>query len=212
MLDVCEIFKSIQGESTFAGEVCSFVRLAGCNIECSYCDTSYARQPGKSMTVEEVCKIVQSYGSFFVEVTGGEPLLQKETPQLCEQLLEMGNTVLVETNGTLDISILPRAAIRIMDVKCPSSGVSDKFLQSNIEALRPTDQCKFVISDRADFDWARNFISANALFDRSVILFSPNMKLCPPGTLADWIISEKLPVRLGLQLHKFIWGPDAKGV
>lgn len=212
MIEVCEIFKSIQGESTYAGEVCSFVRLAGCNIACSYCDTAYARQPGKPMSIKEICTVVESHGCFFVEVTGGEPLLQKETPQLCEQLLEMGATVLVETNGTLDISALPRAAIRIMDVKCPSSGVSDKFLTSNIDNLRSTDQSKFVVSDRTDFDWAKDFINRHSLFDRCVVLFSPNMKKCLPRNLAEWIVSDKLPVRLGLQLHKFIWGPDARGV
>jgi 7-carboxy-7-deazaguanine synthase len=126
--------------------------------------------------------------------------------------LETGNTVLVETNGTQDISVLPRATIRIMDVKCPSSGMSGFFMDSNIESLRSTDQSKFVISDRADFEWARDFVSAHTLSDRCVTIFSPNMQKCPPRVLAEWILAEKVPVRLGLQLHKFIWGENVQGV
>ena len=212
MLDVCEIFKSIQGESTYAGEICSFVRLAGCNLECTYCDTAYAREAGTPMSIDQICREIASHGCFLVEVTGGEPMLQPETPLLCEQLLEMGNTVLVETNGSLDISTLPRAAIRIMDVKCPSSGMSSRFLAANIDSIRTIDQCKFVISDRMDYEWARDFVGRFSLADRSVVLFSPNMNRLTPRDLVDWMIADRLNVRLGLQIHKFVWGTDARGV
>jgi 7-carboxy-7-deazaguanine synthase len=212
MLDVCEIFKSIQGESTYAGEVCSFVRLSGCNLECTWCDTTYAREKGTLRSVEEICTEVDGHGGFLVEVTGGEPLIQAETPALCERLLEMGHTVLVETNGSLDIAVLPRGAVRIMDVKCPSSGVSDKFRFSNIDAIRPIDECKFVLSNRDDYVWARAFSLDNGLADRCEVIFSPNLKSLPPRELAGWIIDDKLGVRLGLQIHKFIWGENERSV
>jgi 7-carboxy-7-deazaguanine synthase len=211
MLNVCEIFKSLQGESTYAGELCSFVRLSGCNLRCSYCDTAYALQPGDSMSVEECCAAVEALECGLVEVTGGEPLLQPETPDLCGRLIEAGHTVLVETNGSLDIGKIPSACVRIVDVKCRGSGMESSFYMGNIGLLTSRDQVKFVISDSRDFDWSLDFIKSKNLLKRCTVIFSPNTNALKPKELAEWIIQTNVPVRLGLQLHKIIWGNDARG-
>jgi 7-carboxy-7-deazaguanine synthase len=211
MLSVCEIFKSIQGESTYAGELCSFVRLSGCNLHCTYCDTEYARQPGVSMTIEDCLNAVQALGCGLVEITGGEPLLQPETPELCGRLIDAGHTVLVETNGSLDISKLPLACVRIVDVKCPGSGMEGSFYANNIKALTRRDQVKFVISDVRDFDWSLDFVKSKNLLKLCIVSFSPNTNVLKPKDLADWIVKANVPVRLGLQLHKIIWGNEARG-
>jgi len=211
MLKVCEIFKSIQGESTHAGRVCSFVRLTGCNLHCSYCDTAYAVTEGEEQSIEEIVREVQAHRTTFVEITGGEPLLQAETPLLCKRFLELGYTVLVETNGSIDISAVPPPVIRIVDVKCPSSGHEGTFLQKNISQLTPTDECKFVLSDKDDFFWALDVVRKENLHEIATVVFSPNMKLLPPKDLAEWILEENAPVRLGVQLQKIIWG-DTQGV
>jgi 7-carboxy-7-deazaguanine synthase len=211
MLKVCEIFKSIQGESTHAGKACSFVRLTGCNLHCSYCDTPYALTEGDVVPLELVVRSVQEHRTRLVEITGGEPLLQAETPLLGKRFLELGYRVLVETNGSIDISIVPPPVIRIVDVKCPSSGHERSFLEKNFSQLTSSDECKFVLSDKDDFFWALDVVHKENLHETATVIFSPNTKLLSPKDLAEWILEENAPVRLGVQLHKVIWG-DKRGV
>ncbi|MBD3242539.1 MAG: radical SAM protein [Chitinivibrionales bacterium] len=208
MLKVCESFISIQGESTFAGLPCAFVRLSGCNLRCTYCDTPYARDEGDERNVDELADEIAESGVGLVEVTGGEPLLQQDTPRLCSRLLERGLTVLVETNGTRDISVLPDTVVRIMDIKTPGSGQQEQFLEDNLDYLRPTDECKLVICNRTDFDWARDLVRSHDLAARCTVILSPASGELSPDRLAEWILAERLPVRLGLQLHKVIWGDE----
>lgn len=211
-LQVCETFSSIQGESTWAGAPCFFIRLAGCNLDCAYCDTAYARAGGEPQTISALVEQFRTSGLALVEVTGGEPLLQAGTPELLKQLSALG-AVLVETNGSRDISVIPGGVTAIMDLKCPSSGASAAMDWANVERLRPTDEVKFVLSDRRDYEWARGMILKHGLPGRChVILLSPVFNLLKPADLAGWILQDRLPVRLGLQLHKFIWSPAARGV
>lgn len=212
MLEVSELFKSIQGESTYAGEICAFVRLARCNLRCAYCDTRYAWDEGRMYSVEDVVSQVTVFRCGLVEITGGEPLLQSDTPVLAGKLVERGMTVLVETNGTQDLSLLPPETIRIVDVKCPASGHPGTFVPSNLTHLRSTDQCKFVISDRTDFDWACRWVQEHGLANRCTVILSPNTAVLASRELAAWILDASLPLRLGLQLHKIIWGEQARGV
>jgi len=212
MLKVNEIFYSIQGESTFAGLPCVFIRLTGCNLRCRYCDTQYAYQEGRSMDVELALQEMSKFNCALVEITGGEPLLQKETSELASRLIEQGNQVLVETNGTKNIDVLPEPAIRIMDIKCPGSGESEKTDWENLRRLRSNDNVKFVIASRVDFEWSVQVIKKYQLLSRTVVLFSPTFGILDPGTLAQWILESSLPVRLQLQLHKYIWAPDRRGV
>ena len=211
MLRVCEIFKSIQGESSFAGYVCSFVRLSGCNLRCSYCDTAYAWEEGECKSIDEVLTLVREHRTSIVEITGGEPLLQAETPQLCGRLLDLDYTVLVETNGSLDISVLPAGVKRIVDIKCPSSGHAGSICEKNYRHLQPGDECKFVLSDKDDFFWAVETVRRENLSETAKVTFSPNMPALSCRDLAEWIIEENAPVRLGIQLHKVIWG-EKRGV
>ncbi len=212
MLQVCEIFTSIQGESTCAGLPCTFVRLAGCNLDCTYCDTAYAREEGRCAALEDIVRNVRSRTPELVEITGGEPLLQSDTPSLCAGLLDDGYRVLVETNGTQDISKLPAGCIRIMDIKCPGSGMAGRHDPANIDRLRPADECKFVIGDRMDFDWAVEFVASHGLRDRCTVLFAPVFDSPAPRILAEWILRAGIRVRLTLQLHKYIWSPHMRGV
>lgn len=218
-LVVTEIFRSIQGESTWAGLPCIFVRLTGCSVRCAYCDTTYAYDGGTIMTVGEIvekCAALSGRPDLrgrLVEVTGGEPLEQAECPALVACLLERGVTVLVETNGTLPIDRLPDAGIKIMDIKCPGSGVSEKTDWANMKRLSPRDEVKFVICDRSDYDWSREVISKYDLVSRcKEVLISPVFGRIEPRVIAAWILEDRLDVRLQLQLHKFIWPPDCKGV
>lgn len=211
MLQICEIFKSIQGESSRAGMVCSFVRLAGCNLRCRYCDTAYAWDRGAGQSIESILSTVKTHNTTLVEITGGEPLLQPGTSGLCERLITEGYTVLLETNGTIDISVAPPPVIRIVDIKGPSSGHAGTFLDKNYGSLRPVDECKFIVSDREDFDWSVDCVRRRKLDTIAQVIFSPNMKLLAPLQLAEWIVQENVPVRLGIQLHKIIWG-DKRGV
>jgi 7-carboxy-7-deazaguanine synthase len=211
MLLVNEIFYSIQGESTFAGERCSFVRLTGCNLRCSYCDTTYAFSKGIHLSIDDICAQLSTYHCNLVEITGGEPLLQSDTPALCCRLLESGYTVLVETNGSQDISLLPMGCIRIVDVKCPGSNTGDSFNMKNLNSLTSTDQLKFVISNIDDFEWASRLIAHHLLSSFFTVIFSPNTLSCSPRELANWIIENNTPVRLGLQIHTIIWGSNAQG-
>lgn len=212
MLKVNEIFYSIQGESTYAGLPCVFIRLTGCNLRCKYCDTTYAYDAGEMMSIPTIERQVRKYHCNLVEITGGEPLLQSETVILAETLMKTGRTVLVETNGTFDIDLLPEAIIRIVDLKCPDSGESDKIMWQNLTRLNRHDQLKFVISSREDFDWAVKVNTEYRLLARTTVLFSPVFSQLHPRRLAEWILETSQPIRLQLQLHKYIWDPKQKGV
>lgn len=214
-LSVVEQFLSIQGESSYAGKLCWFIRLAGCNLNCSYCDTGYAKKNSDGTLVSIATLVENAIASDvkIIEITGGEPLMQRGTVELCEELLAVGLTVLVETNGSLPIDKLPAAAIKIMDVKLASSGESNNILYANFAQLTPSDEVKFVISNRTDYEFAKNIIKKylNNDFEQEV-LFSPVWDLITPATLARWVVADKLQVRVQLQLHKYIWPPDRRGV
>ena len=213
MLTVNEIFYSIQGESTQAGRPCVFVRLTACDLRCSWCDTPYAFHEGRKMSIEDVVAEVQSYGCPLVEVTGGEPLLQREVYPLMNRLAEEGFTVMLETGGHLSTDQVPAHVTSIIDVKCPASGESAKNHWANLERLKPQDEVKFVIQDREDYEFARDVVHRYDLPARSAaVLFSPVHGVLDPKDLAGWILSDKLPVRMQLQVHKYIWSPTARGV
>ncbi|MGA9971438.1 MAG: radical SAM protein [Candidatus Acidiferrales bacterium] len=223
---ITEIFKSIQGEGTRAGLPCIFVRLTGCNLRCTWCDTAYAFHGGTKQSIEQVLDRVDALAGnganrvALVEITGGEPLLQPEAPTLAKKLLTAGYTVMIETSGERPVGVLPREVIKIVDVKCPDSGEPDTFDLANLDAVDEKDEIKFVISTRRDYEFARHFTLENLLARRvRQVLFSPVFP--DPGgkwdglnarDLAEWILADGLPVRLGLQLHKFIWDPAMKGV
>ena len=210
---VTEIFKSIQGESTFAGLPCVFIRLTGCNLRCHWCDTAYAFYGGQRMSVEEVIGRVRQLGGKLVELTGGEPLLQKEIYPLSAQLLSEGYRVLIETSGERCVGDLPRPVVKVVDVKCPGSGESEKFCFDNLAVLERKDQVKFVILDENDYRYARDFMKRHDLRSRvDEVIFSPVFGRLTPRELAEWVLRDGLEVRMGLQLHKFIWDPDARGV
>ncbi len=210
---VTEIFKSIQGESTYAGLPCVFVRLTGCNLRCHWCDTAYAFYGGSKMTVDEVLDRVRPMGGKLLEITGGEPLLQKDVTPLAERLLGEGYRVLIETSGERFVGGLPRAVVKVVDVKCPGSGESEKFCLSNLDVLEPKDQIKFVILDETDYRYACDFLDRHNLRARvDEVIFSPVFGQLRPRGLAEWILRDGLDVRLGFQLHKFIWDPETRGV
>jgi len=212
-MQITEIFKSIQGESTYAGLPCVFVRLAGCNLRCHWCDTAYAFSGGQKMSLEEVLARVRELGGKLVEFTGGEPLLQKEVVPLAARLIAEGRRVLVETSGERFVGELPPTVVKIVDVKCPASGESEKFCFDNLRVLEPKDQVKFVVQDEIDYRYALEFMERHRL--RQVVeevIFSPVFGQLHPRTLTEWILRDGLEVRLGLQLHKFIWEPAARGV
>lgn len=211
-LFVNEIFLSIQGESTHAGRPCAFVRLAGCNLRCVWCDTAYAFHEGREMTVEAAVEQVRGLGCDLVEITGGEPLLQPGALELMERLLRAGHEVLLETGGSLPIRDVPPGVRRIVDVKCPGSGEAERNHWDNLRDLREGDELKFVVADRADYDWARRQIESRALAGRAPILFSPVHDALDPGELARWILDDGLPVRLQVQLHKVLWPGVLRGV
>jgi 7-carboxy-7-deazaguanine synthase len=212
-LRVNEIFYSIQGESTWAGRPCAFVRLTGCNLRCVWCDTAYAFYEGHHMTVDEVVAKVRGYRCDLVEVTGGEPLLQKDVPALFAALLGAGLTVMVETSGEQDLSAVDPRVIKIMDLKCPGSGEAGRNRWGNLEWLTRRDEVKFVLADRRDYEWARAVISGRGLARRvNAVLLSPVFGALEPATLAAWILEDRIPVRMQLQMHKWIWSPTARGV
>jgi 7-carboxy-7-deazaguanine synthase len=213
MLTVYEIYESVQGESTHVGRPCVFVRLAACDLRCRWCDTPYAFTGGRKMSVDDVLDRVSAYKSRLVELTGGEPLLQKEVIPLMARLLDTGHEVLLETGGHLPVADVPPGVVKIVDVKCPASGEAARMHWPNLLALRPTDEVKFVIETREDFDYAADVISRHELFERvGTVLFSPVHGKLAPAELAGWILEAGLPVRLQLQAHKYIWSPDARGV
>ncbi len=211
---VTEIFKSIQGESTFAGLPCVFVRLTGCNLRCHWCDTAYAFYGGEQMTTQAVFDRVEKFGGKLVEFTGGEPLLQeREVVPLTSRLIDAGHRVLIETSGERFVGKLPSAVVKVLDIKCPASGEAGRFCFENLSALEPKDQIKFVILDERDYVYAREFIEKHRLRERvNDIIFSPVFGQLHPRQLAEWILRDGLEVRLGLQLHKFIWDPKMRGV
>lgn len=213
MLTVNEIFHSIQGESTHAGRPCVFVRLTACNLRCSWCDTPYAFHEGQKMTVDEVLDRVRAYGCGVVEVTGGEPLLQQDVYPLMERLLADGREVLLETGGHMSVAAVPAGVARIIDVKCPGSGEAAKMDWSNLDRLTPRDEVKFVLRDRADYEYARDVVARYDLPARcAAVLFSPVHGVLEPRLLAEWILADRLPVRLQLQVHKYVWDAQTRGV
>jgi 7-carboxy-7-deazaguanine synthase len=209
---ISEIFASIQGESSYAGRPCTFVRTAGCNLRCEYCDTAYAHEGGRDMSIEEILSAVSAYGLELVEVTGGEPLHQENVPLLIGTLLDAGYTTLVETNGSYDIDVVDGRAIRIVDVKCPGSGMSGRVNWDCLKHLKSSDQLKFVVSGREDYLWAKKVLEERGLPGGAEVLLSPVHGVLAPDVLAGWILEDKLPVRLHLQLHKYIWSEDSRGV
>jgi 7-carboxy-7-deazaguanine synthase len=213
MLTVNEIFHSIQGESTHAGRPCVFVRLTACDLRCSWCDTPYAFHEGRKMSVDEVVDAVDAYGCDVVEVTGGEPLLQKDVYPLMERLLGSGKTVLLETGGHIEIDKVPEGVHRVIDVKCPGSGEANRNCWANLDQLRPTDEVKFVVKDRSDYEFARDVVQGCQLAGRcAAVLFSPVHGVLDPRQLSEWVLADRLPVRVQLQLHKYIWDPSTRGV
>jgi 7-carboxy-7-deazaguanine synthase len=212
-IKITEIYASIQGESTWAGLPCTFVRTTGCNLRCSWCDSEYSFYGGTWMSVDEILTRVGELAPKLVELTGGEPLLQPAVPVLAKRLQERGYTVLVETSGERPIDVLPDGVIRIMDLKCPGSGEAHRNRFENIAQLKKSDEVKFVLASRADYEWARQQVLDHNLAARvSAVLFSVAFGKVEPVDVVDWILADKLPVRFQLQMHKFIWAPETKGV
>ena len=211
MLRVTEIFRSIQGESTHAGRPCGFVRLTGCPMRCVWCDSEYTFTGGERMPLDAIMERVHSFGCNLVEVTGGEPLAQAECLDLIQRLADEGFEVLIETSGSIDIAPVDKRAKIILDIKCPGSGEAEKNLWSNLEHLKREDEIKFVIADRADYDWARKVIEERKL-QRWTILLSPVWGEMDMKSLAEWMLVDRLPARFQTQLHNHIWGAEARGV
>lgn len=209
---VTEIFHSIQGESSFAGQPCVFIRLTGCPLRCTWCDTAYAFFGGHELSIEQILATVDSYDCRLVEVTGGEPLAQPEVFSLIRKLGDRGHEVLIETSGAIDTAQVDTRAHIILDVKCPGSGMSDRMHWPNVTRLTMKDEAKFVLLDRSDYEWACDILARYELAKRCVVLMSPVFGSLDPRQLAEWVLADRLPVRLQLQLHKLIWTPDMRGV
>jgi len=207
LLRVNEIFKSIQGESTYAGIPCVFIRLTGCNLRCSYCDTAYAYDEGPAMSLDEIIKRVNRYGCRNICITGGEPLLQENINKLINLLKKNHFNVYIETNGSQNIDVLPKAIVRIVDIKCPGSGMEQEMDWKNIKRLTCNDEVKFIISSKRDYEWAKEITKKYKIVDRTTVLFGLAHGKLKPKTLAGWILKDGLDVRLQLQLHKIVW-PD----
>jgi 7-carboxy-7-deazaguanine synthase len=213
VLTINEIFHSIQGESTHTGRPCVFVRLTACDLRCSWCDTPYAFTEGSKVSIDEVIARVEQYGCDLVEITGGEPLLQQDVYPLMRRLIERGRTVMVETGGHRSIKDVPPEVIRIVDVKCPGSGEAANNDWENLGLLTARDEVKFVIGDRTDYEYARDVVARYGLVGRTAaVLFSPVHDVLPSRQLAEWILADRLPVRLQLQAHKYIWDAQTRGV
>ena len=211
-MKINEIFFSIQGESSYAGLPCAFVRLTGCNLRCGYCDTKHAYDEGREQTAEQVIVAVSRFPTKLVEVTGGEPLLQDETLSLVTAFTERGHKVLIETNGTVSLRGIDARATVVMDIKCPGSGLSDHMLWDNMDLLRPHDAIKFVLTDRDDYDWASGIIKERELVGKHIVHLAPAYSVLDPRLLASWILEDGLDARLQLQLHKYVWPDVERGV
>ena len=212
MLTINEIFKSIQGESSYTGRPCIFIRLTGCNLRCSWCDTEYAFYEGQPKSVKDIMDAIQPLGVPLVEITGGEPLLQEEVYDLMDALLAKNYEVLLETGGGVSVAKVPERVIKILDVKCPGSGEDAKNLWDNLDHLNPHDEVKFVLADRADYEWSRDVLQRRDIHQKVQVLFSPVYDTLGLKELAAWVLDDNLPVRVQTQLHKIIWGKDAIGV
>src|SRR5262245_41117988 len=212
LMRITEIFFSIQGESTRAGEPCVFVRLTGCSLRCVYCDTKYSYAGGREMTLTEVFSAVAAYPAKLVEITGGEPLEREEVYPLMTSLIDCGYSVMLETGGHVSVARVPSAVIKIIDIKCPGSDESQKMHWANIDLAAHHDEFKFVISSRADYEWSKGIYSDKLQQRQNPVLFSPSHDDLPPAELAKWILEDGLPIRLQLQIHKYIWGPNVRGV
>jgi 7-carboxy-7-deazaguanine synthase len=211
-MKVCEIFASIQGESSYAGMPCTFIRLTGCNLRCSYCDTSYAYFEGRELSEDEILREVQHAGIDLVEITGGEPLLQYEVFQLIRRLLDENYEILIETNGSQCINEIDKRAIVVLDIKTPGSGMSGEMDFSNLDSIRSSDEIKFVITNREDYEWSKEIIQKHKLLGKCHLLFSPAFGILPPENLARWMIDDRLKIRLNLQLHKYIFSSEQRGI
>jgi len=212
MLKVNEIYHSIQGESTYSGLPCVFIRLTGCNLRCTYCDTEYAFFDGNERSVDEIIDEIRKYNCKLVEITGGEPLIQDNSIELMKKLCDNDFTVMLETAGNMSIKNVDERVKIIMDLKCPSSGMMDKNLYENTEHLKKEDEIKFVIGNREDYDWSKNTLSKYNLNNKCTVHFSAVFNKLDPQSLVNWILEDKLEVRFQLQMHKFIWHPETKGV
>jgi 7-carboxy-7-deazaguanine synthase len=211
-MKICECFTSVQGESSYAGMPCSFVRLTGCNLRCAYCDTQYAFEGGYETSIEDILRKIRSAGLDVVEITGGEPLLQEEVHTLTRELLDAGYKVLIETNGSLSIKGIDERAVVILDIKTPGSGMSDKTDFSNLDEITNKGEVKFVITDRIDYEWSKNIIERFHLINRCGLLMSPAFGFIRPATLARWMIDDRFNARLNVQLHKYIFDSEKRGV
>ena len=212
-MNVCEIFYSIQGETTYSGLPCVFVRTSGCNLRCSYCDTRYAYETGTEMSIDEIAAQARSYRCRLIEITGGEPLLQREeVDSLMESLLGNGYKVLLETNGSLSVERVDPRVVKIVDVKCPDSGMSEYMLWENLQHLGRHDQVKFVLSSRRDYEWAREVIAKYPSLGELEILLSTAFNVLKPEDVVRWMLDDGLSARFQLQIHKYIWHPDTRGV
>ena len=211
-LRVTEIFHSIQGESTYVGQPCVFVRLTGCPLRCTWCDTDYSFYGGTTFSIDEILSKVREYGCQLVEVTGGEPLAQPEALPLIARLCDAGYTVLIETSGAIDVQPVDQRATLILDVKCPGSGMTDRMHWPNLDCLTAKDEAKFVLASRADYEWACGIIAQYRLTERCTVLFSPVFGSLDLRPLAEWMLADRLSVRFQLQMHKYIWAPDMRGV
>jgi 7-carboxy-7-deazaguanine synthase len=212
LLRINEIFHSIQGESRHAGRPCVFVRLTGCNLRCAWCDTAYAFEEGIDLPIAAILERIAAYGTRYVLVTGGEPLAQESVHDLTGELCDRGHEVAMETGGSLDLSPLDRRVMVVMDLKCPGSGMSGQNRWENLELLKPSDEVKFVLAGRSDYEWARDVVTRLRLDERVGVLFSPVHGVLHPRPLSEWVLADRLPVRVQLQIHKYIWPPDLRGV
>jgi 7-carboxy-7-deazaguanine synthase len=209
---ITEIFHSIQGESTYAGQPCVFIRLTGCPLRCTWCDTEYAFYGGQEVSDTDILAKIQTFDCPLVEVTGGEPLAQPGCFPFISKLCDAGYTVLIETSGAIDITAVDPRAHVILDIKCPGSGMTDRMHWPNVQKLAAKDEAKFVLADRADYDWARDVVTQHDLAYRCTVLFSPVFGALELRHLAEWVLADRLPVRVQTQLHKLIWTPDMRGV
>ncbi|MBN1901095.1 radical SAM protein [Candidatus Sumerlaeota bacterium] len=210
MIEISEIYPAIEGETTYSGEPCTIIRLAGCNLNCVWCDTPQAKETGRNLSIEEIIETCKKIGMNLILVTGGEPLMQKEVPELLSRLIESGFRILLETNGSFPLDSIPREAVVILDIKCPGSGMRERMNFDNLDKIRKSDEVKFIICDRGDFDYAIDLVKKRHLLEKTRVLFSPEFERMNPANLADWILETRLPIRLNLQIHKYIWDPGEK--